>query len=348
MYTSDKSRVGRREERRVYEYSSDRATQPTIDFAEVYKVLNWFQIYLPIAEVNINVLILVVLGISIGMLAGIFGLGGGVFIVPILIAIGIPSEVAVAISTNQMTASSFSGYLAYSRRGRVDYKLGSLMLVGGVFGTILGVKIFDYLRIIGYIDIFISIGFFILLATIGATTAKDALTLIYYRYYKKMEPPKEHHSIWLKKIVLPMQMEFISARRKISAFSPVIVGFVGGALVAMIGIGGSLVMLPAMLYILRISEAFTAGTSHFQITFTTILATILHSVASHNLDIVVSTILIIGAAFGVQIGARIGSKFHPENYRIFLALMLFMLCLRVGYGLFSTPDSIYIVERVPA
>lgn len=304
---------------------------------------DFFNIYLPIAEINLNIFLIIAIGVGIGILAGIFGIGGGLILVPILIAIGVPSQVAVATSTNQMTAASFSGFLAYARRKRVDYKLGALMLIGGLSGATLGVIVFDILTDLGVIDTFISLSFLILLSIVGYTTSKDAIILLYYKL-KKLERPKLQHKRWFNKISLPFKVNFISTRHEMSIFSPVIVGFIGGFLVAIMGIGGSLIMLPAMIYLLRISEAFTAGTTHFQIIFTTILATILHSVTSHNLDIVLSTILIVGTAFGVQIGARIGSKCHPENYRLLFALIIFLLCVKVAYGLVITPKSLYSVE----
>jgi hypothetical protein len=219
------------------------------------------------------------------------------------------------------------------------------MLVGGLLGSAFGVKLFDILTDIGVIDIFVSISFIVILTTVGFTTTKDAATLLYYKF-KKVGPPVVKSGKWFKRLSLPCKTTFISARKEISVFSPIIVGFIGGFLVAIMGIGGSLIMLPAMIYILRISEAFTAGTTHFQLIFTTILATILHSVTSHNLDIVLSTILIIGTAFGVQVGSRLGSKFQPENYRLLLAVMILMLCVKVTCGLIGTPDNLYTIEHL--
>ncbi len=304
-----------------------------------------FQIYLPIAEVSLNIFLPVSIGIGIGILAGIFGLGGGLFLVPILIAIGVPSQVAVATSMNQMTATSFSGFLAYARRKRVDYKLGILMLVGGLVGSALGVIVFDILTELGMIDIFISVSFLVLLSIVGFTTSKDAVTLLYYKF-KNLEQPKQHSRKLLKKFSLPFKVNFISTRQEMSVFSPILLGFTGGFLVAIMGIGGSLIMLPAMVYLLRVSEAFTAGTTHFQIIFTTILATVLHSVTSHNLDIVLSAILIIGTSFGAQIGVRLGSKCRPEIYRLLFALIILALCVKVAYGLVVTPKSLYTVEHL--
>ena len=308
----------------------------------MYDIIN---IYLPIAEVNLNIFLIIAIGVGVGILAGIFGIGGGLILVPILVAIGVPSQVAVATSTNQMTAASFSGFLAYARRKRVDYKLGLLMLVGGLAGATFGVMVFDALTDLGMIDIFISLSFLVLLGIIGFTTSRDALTLLYYKF-KKLERPKPHPKKWFKNFSLPFKINFISTRQEMSVLSPILVGLVGGFLVAIMGIGGSLIMLPAMIYLLRVSEAFTAGTTHFQIIFTTILATVLHSVTSHNLDIVLSTILIIGTAFGVQIGARLGSKWNPDNYRLLFALIIFILCVRVACGLVVTPQSLYTVEHL--
>lgn len=303
------------------------------------------QIYLPIAEVNINIFLLIAIGIAVGVLAGIFGLGGGLILVPILVAIGVPSQVAVATSTNQMTASAFSGFLAYARRKRVDYKLGVLMLAGGVIGSVLGVITFEYFTELGIIDIVISLCFLVILSIVCFTTTKDAIILL-YRRFNKLNHTKRYHKKLFSKFSLPCQINFISTRQPISVFSPLMIGLVGGFLVALMGIGGSLVMLPAMIYFLGVSEAFTAGTNHLQIIFTTIIATILHSVTDHNLDLILSTVLIIGTSFGVQIGVRMGAKFRPDNYRLLFAMIILVLCINVVYGLVSTPKSLYSVETI--
>ncbi|RZI46303.1 sulfite exporter TauE/SafE family protein [Rickettsiales endosymbiont of Peranema trichophorum] len=306
-------------------------------------MLEVFEVYLPIAGVSINALLLVSVGVAIGVLGGIFGLSGGVFIVSILMAIGISSQVAVAASINQMTAASFSGFIAYAKRKRVDYKLGALMLVGAILGSTIGVWVFDILSEVGVIDTVISVGFILILGTVGYITAKDAAVLLFYKF-KNEPPPKQHKKTLLSNIALPYQVHFPSAREEISIFSPLIIGFGGGFVVSVMGIGGSIIIIPSMIYILKISEPFTAGTTHFQIVFTTIIATILHSMTSHNLDIVLSSILMLGTAFGVQIGVRIGAKWHPENYRILLALVLVLLCVQVAYGIVATPRSLYSIE----
>lgn len=300
------------------------------------------QLYLPIAEIRINALLLVAVGLFVGTLAGMLGLGGGLISVPLLTALQIPPSVAVATVTNQMTAASFSGYLAYSRRGRVDYKLGFLLTIGGLLGSYCGIIIFKALTKIGQIDAFISLSFASLLGSTAFFTLKDIITISYYRF-KKIARPRPTPSA-LRRISLPIRVHFVGAKRDISIFSPIIIGFIGGIMVATMGIGGSLVMIPAMLYILRISEEFTAGTSHLQIIFTTTMSTIMHSMTSHNLDIVLSTVLIIGTVIGAQLGARIARRFSQDKLRLLFAVVILLLCVNVVYQLTIEPSCVYDFE----
>lgn len=300
------------------------------------------QLYLPIAEMRINVLLLIAVGLFVGTLAGMLGLGGGLISVPLLTALQVPPSIAVATATNQMTAASFSGYLAYSRRGRVDYKLGALLILGGLFGSYCGILIFNALTEIGKIDTFISLSFSLLLTSTAFFTLKDIITISYYRF-KNLPRPRPTPSI-LRQISLPIHMHFIGAKREISIFSPIIIGFIGGIMVATMGIGGSLIMIPAMLYILRISEEFTAGTSHLQIIFTTIISTIMHSMTSHNLDIVLSTVLIIGTVVGAQLGARMVRHFSQDKLRLLFAIIILVLCINAAYQLVAEPSCIYDFE----
>ncbi len=216
-------------------------------------------------------------------------------------------------------------------------------MVGGIIGSTLGVYIFDMLAGAGKIDIFISMSFIIILSTVGLVMSKDAMTILYYKYTKQDKPRAEH---WLtNKRILPLHISLPSCKNSISIFSPILIGISGGLLVAVMGIGGSIVMIPAMIYILRISDAFTAGTVHFQIMFTTIIATLLHTAAFNTLDVVLAISLIIGVVFGVQCGARVGMKFEPENFRLLLAILIIALCIRVAINLYSEPSYLYEVRR---
>ncbi len=303
-----------------------------------------FQIYLPIAEIKLDIVLLLAIGVFTGLLSGMFGLGGGLIVVPILMAVGVEPRVAVASATNQMTAASFSGYLAYARRGRVDYKLAAVMLAGGLPGAVTGVLLFRLLAEIGKLDVVVSLCFIVLLSSIGMLTLFDTISWLYYKMNGLPVPRTHHRFRWPIKIKLPLHIQFDSAHSTVSIFSPIMIGFVAGVLMAIMGIGGSLIMIPAMLYILHVSHAFTAGTSHLQIIFTTILATVLHAVTSNNLDIVLSSLLILGTAFGAQVGVKLGSSLHPEYFRLMLALVIFALCVVVIRGLLIQPDFVYTVE----
>lgn len=306
----------------------------------VFSLLN---IYLPIADATINLLALATVGISTGLLAGMFGLGGGLIIVPILTFMGIDYSVAAASSTNQMTASSLSGYLAYARRKRVDYKLSLIMLIGGLLGSASGIALFHYLTKLGILGLVVSICFAVVLGAIGVCTFIDAFTIIYYKI-RNIEKTRSKHTKGLRFLQMPLRLSFSSCREQVSIISLILVGFVGGILVSMMGIGGSLIMIPMMVYILGVSDAFTAGTTHFQIMFTTILSTFLHSYSGHHLDLVLSSILMIFTALGAQLGVRISSGFHPDNFRIILAFLVLALCAKVMYGMMADPVDIFTLE----
>lgn len=303
---------------------------------------NSYHLYLPIADISINLLLLISIGLVTGLLAGVFGIGGGIISMPILVAIGIPAQIAVATVTNQMTAASFSSYLAYARRNRVDYKLGCLILLGGILGSILGVILFYWLSHIGLADIFISASLAVILSIIGAISAKNAATIIYYKY-KRLMLPKQNVPKWIQHIT-PLTMQFISAKNKISALFPIALGIISGLLVSFLGIGGSLIMLPIMLYIFGVSPLYVAGTIHFQMIYTTILSTIMHGVTSPSIDIVLSIALIIGTAFGAQLGAKLGAKLEQETFKIILATIIITLCIKVTTGLLIAPKNIYNTE----
>jgi uncharacterized protein len=301
-----------------------------------------FSLYLPIAEIRVNILILIAVGVGIGFLSGMFGIGGGIILIPALLFIGVPTALAVSTVTNVMTASSFSGYLVYAKRNRVDYKLGILLLIGGTFGSVLGVYLFDVLSDSGKLDLFISMAFIIMLSTISVVMSKEAFTILYFRYKGRAVSHSEHFLRGKK--FLPFHIALPSCKHSMSVLSPIIIGMLGGALVAATGIGGSLIMIPAMIYILRVSDAFTVGTAQFQIIFTTIITTLLHAISANSMDVILSVICILGVVLGVQLGARMGLHCHPENFRVLLAILIISLCIRVVINLYSVPVSIYEVE----
>lgn len=309
---------------------------------QIFSLLN---VYLPVADVTVNLVALIAIGVSTGLLAGMFGLGGGLIIVPMLAFMGIDYPVAAASSTNQMTASSISGFMAYARRKRVDYKLGIIMLIGGVAGSIFGVKLFYRLYAIGMLDFVVAVCFVVVLGLIGTWTFADAAVLL-YRKINKIETPRVRKIGWPKALYMPWRISFYSCHEDVSIISLVLVGFVGGVLVSIMGIGGSLIMIPIMVYILKVSDVFTAGTTHFQIIFTTILSTLLHAYSGQHLDIILSSILMVCTALGAQIGVKLSSGFHPDNFRILLALLVLVICVKVLYGAMSMPNEMFSIEVV--
>ncbi len=296
-------------------------------------------LYLPIAEIRVNVLLLTLLGVGVGFLSGMFGIGGGIILLPIMIFIGVPTTVAVSTVTNIMTASASSGFLAYARRNRVDYKLGFLLLIGGIVGSVVGVYIFEILDEAGKIDLFISMSFIIILSVVGFVMGKEAIEILYCKYTKMPQNRSEH---WLKeRRILPMHIVLPSCKHSVSILSPMFIGMGGGIMISIMGIGGGVIMVPAMIYILRVSDAFTAGTVQFQVMFTAIIATLLHTAAFNTLDMVLAITLILGVVVGVQWGAKVGIKCNQENFRLLLAILIILLCIRVAINLYSEPACIY-------
>lgn len=306
--------------------------------------IDLFNIYLPIAQVSVNVLYLIVISVAVGVISGTFGLGGGIIMLPILTFLGVPTRVSVASIANLITASSFSGYLAYARKKRIDYVLGMLLLLGGIIGVFTGIIIFNYLSYAGKIDMAISIIFIVLLSTVGIVTGIDSFLIITQKLTKRQI--RKQRSFNFKFINLPYKVALPSCKRKMSVIFPIIIGILSGVLVSLTGIGGSLIVIPAMIYLMRISDTFTVGTAHFQLIFTSIIATVLHGLSNNSLDIVLSTILILGNVIGVQVGVRFTAKFRPDYYRIILSIVVIGLCLKVAHNLFATPQELYVIERL--
>ncbi len=302
-------------------------------------------IYLPIADVKADLLVLIFIGLTTGVLSGLFGLGGGLISVPYLTLIGIPPQVAVATATNQMTAGTLSSCIAYARKNRVDFKLGVTMLSGGIIGNLLGLFVFEHLKTQGDLDTFISLSFFFLLSIIGLKTCYEAIVSIYFHIKNNGgSTTTKRHAHWF--YILPFRIKFKSSEEKVSIVLPALVGLVGGFFVLMLGIGGGFIMIPAMLYLLRVDETFLSGTIQFQIIFTSIFSTILHSLTSQNIDIILCIILILGTVVGAQIGAKLGMKFQPKKFRIVLALIIIVMAINVGSGFLIEPANIYKIEQL--
>lgn len=296
------------------------------------------QIYLPIAEISVNALLILMLGGGVGFLSGLFGVGGGFLMTPLLIFIGVPPAVAVGTQANQLVGASVSGVLAHWRRNNVDVKLGGVMLCGGAIGTGLGVWLFGLLQKLGHIDLVISLSYVLFLGTVSSLMLTESVRAI----VKGRGTPvrsKLHHHTWLHG--LPFKMRFPRSRLYISALLPALIGFVGGVLVAIMGIGGGFLLVPAMIYILGMPTALVAGTSLFQIIFTTGLAAFLQAVGNQTVDIVLALLLLAGGVIGAQFGTRAGARLRGEQARALLALMVLAVAVKLAVDLIIRPEDIY-------
>jgi uncharacterized protein len=297
------------------------------------------QIYLPIAETSINIFLLLGMGGGVGFLSGLFGVGGGFLMTPLLIFVGIPPTVAVATEANQIVASSVSGVLAHWRRGNVDFKMGAMLLVGGVIGSTAGVWIFSILRSLGQIDLVIKLSYVLFLGIIGGLMFLESARSILRS--RRQAPPKRRTHNWMHG--LPFKMRFRRSRLYISALLPIGIGVFVGILSAIMGVGGGFVMVPAMIYLLGMPTSVVVGTSLFQIIFVTANATFLQATMNQTVDIVLALILLIGGVIGAQIGARFGGKLNGEQLRILLAIMVLGVCVKIGLDLVITPDDLFVV-----
>jgi len=299
------------------------------------------EIYLPIAEMSVNILGILALGVITGILSGMFGVGGGFLTTPFLMFIGIPPAVAVASSANQIVASSLSGFLAHWRRGNVDFRMGILLLEGGIVGSSAGVWLFTVLKKIGQIDLVISLLYVTLLGSIGAMMALESFRSLKRTEEQTMAPAAATRFAFLAR--LPLMTEFSRSKLKISALLPLSIGFLSGVLVSLLGVGGGFLMIPAMIYVLGMPTSVVIGTSLFQIIFITANVTFLQAITTHTVDIMLAVLLLSGSVIGAQMGTRIGSRIPAAKLRGMLALIVLSVALKLAYDLFVTPDSLYSV-----
>ena len=297
-------------------------------------------IYLPIAEMNINILLIIFIGMVVGGLSGLFGVGGGFLMTPLLIFLGIPPAVAVGTEAPHVLASSVSGVVAHWRRKNVDFKMGFFLLIGGVVGSTVGVNLFKLLRGFGQIDIVIQMLFLIFLGFIGFTMAFESArtTISKYRTTSSIRTKLHQHS-WIHG--LPFKLRFHRSKLYISAIPPIIIGFFVGLLSAMMGVGGGFIMIPAMVYILGMSTNVVVGTSLFQIIFVTANSTFFQSYLNQTVDIVLAALMIIGGVIGAQIGASIGTKLKAEYLRGILAIIVLIVCAKIFADLTLTPSNLF-------
>jgi uncharacterized protein len=300
-------------------------------------------IYLPIANLSVNAFVIIFLGAAVGLLSGMFGVGGGFLTTPLLIFYGIPPTVAAASSASQVTGASVSGLLAHWQRGGVDPRMGAVLVAGGALGTVFGASLLTYLQQLGQSDTVIAILYVLLLSSIGCLMARDAWTTIRARQSGAALPPRKrrHHPLVAS---LPLRWRFYKSGLYISPLAPLGLGFVAGILTVLLGIGGGFIMVPAMIYLFGMAARVVVGTSLFQILFVTAMTTLTHALTTQAVDIVLAILLLIGSVVGAQLGARLASRIPPDWLRLILAAIVLLVALRLAIGLSWRPSEIYSVQ----
>ncbi|MBO6540812.1 MAG: sulfite exporter TauE/SafE family protein [Rhizobiaceae bacterium] len=302
-------------------------------------------IYLPIAEMSVNLLVLLSMGAAVGFLSGMFGVGGGFLITPLLIFYNIPPAIAVATGANQVIGSSISGAIAHFKRGTLDIKLGTVLLLGGFAGSAVGAYVFALLRRLGQLDLFISLLYVAFLGIVGGLMLVESVRAIQRSRgggAATLRKPGQHN--WIHK--LPLKMRFRASKLFVSAIPVVALGAGIGFLAAIMGVGGGFIMVPALIYLLKVPTNVVIGTSLFQIIFVTAFTTVLHATANQTVDIVLAFLLMAGGVAGAQYGAKAGQRLRGEQLRALLALLVLAVALRLGFDLFVRPSSIYTLTPI--
>jgi uncharacterized membrane protein YfcA len=294
------------------------------------------QIYLPIAEMPVNILLIIGLGAAVGFLSGMFGVGGGFILTPFLMFWGIPPAVAVATQSTQIVASSVSGAITHWRKDNVDFKMGGVLLGGGLVGSILGIQVFNALKAAGQADLFISLSYVIFLGSVGGLMFWESLQAVRHggsNIGSARREPGGHYWVhgW------PLKMRFQRSKLYISAIPPALLGVLIGLLAVIMGVGGGFILVPAMIYLLRMPTSIVIGTSLFQITFVAAFSTLLHAVTNQSVDAILAALLIVGGVFGAQFGVRYGERLRSDYLRLALAALVLMICLRLGFDLVWPP-----------
>jgi uncharacterized membrane protein YfcA len=305
------------------------------------------ELYLPVAELSVNWAMILGMGAAVGFLSGMFGVGGGFLMTPLLVFYGIPPGIAVATQASHITAASLSGALAHWRRQGVDAKMGMMLLAGGFTGSAVGVYIFRILQELGQIELVVTGSYVVLLGSVGGLMLHESIrTMRLARTGEARAPVKLGQHSWIHG--LPLKVRFRRSKLYISVIPPVVLGFLVGVLTAIMGVGGGFIMVPAMIYLLRMPTNVVIGTSQFQILFVTAVTTILHATSDQTVDIVLAFLLVVGGVVGVQMGVRVGSQMRGEQLRALLAILVVAVALRLFIGLVTTPGDIYsIVAGTP-
>ncbi|EKF20095.1 sulfite exporter TauE/SafE family protein [Nitratireductor pacificus] len=297
-------------------------------------------IYLPIAEMSVNVFVLLAMGGAVGFLSGMFGVGGGFLITPLLIFYNIPPAIAVATGANQVIASSFSGALVHFKRKTLDVKLGTVLLAGGIVGASLGAMAFAYLRRLGQLDLIVSLLYVLFLGVVGGLMLLEsvrALRRARSGQTVSLRKPGQHN--WIHR--LPLKMRFRASKLFVSVIPILVLGAFIGFLASIMGVGGGFIMVPALIYLLKVPTNVVIGTSLFQIIFVAAFTTIIHSTANQTVDVVLAFLLMVGGVAGAQYGARVGQRLRGEQLRALLALLVLAVALRLAFDLFVRPASVY-------
>ena len=297
-------------------------------------------LYLPVAEMSVNIFVLLGLGGAVGVLSGLFGVGGGFLMTPLLMMLGIPAPVAAATDANQIVAASISGTIAHMRRRNVDFKMGAYMVVGGLIGSKLGVQLVGYLKALGQIDFVITVLFVIMLGLIGSFMFVEGLHALRGSSGGGGSPKKPKGE---PRFRLPLRTYFAASGLETSVLVPLAVGGFVGVLAAILGVGGGFIMVPAMIYLIGMPTQVVVGTSLFQILFTTANTTFWQSVQNQTVDIVLALLLLIGSVIGAQFGTRLGSKLQGEQLRVLLALIVLATALKLLLGLVLEPDELFVI-----
>ena len=302
------------------------------------------QVYLPIAELSVDIFLLLAMGAAVGFVSSLFGVGGGFLVTPLLIFIGIPPTVAVATQVNQVVGASLSGAIAHWHRGNIDFKMGAVLMVGTLAGSTAGVWLFALLRKVGQIDLVIILMYIVFLGGIAALMISEIVRAIMRERRNPGQRLKLHQHTWLHG--LPFKMRFRKSRLYISALLPLVLGLVTGLLVAMMGVGGGFLLVPSKIYLLGMSTTLAVGTSLFQTIFVAMNTTFLQAIENQTVDILLAVVLLAGGLAGTQIGARMGTRLKGDQLRLLLALMIIGVWIKLVYDVVSTPANLYSLEVV--
>ena len=304
------------------------------------------QIYLPMAEMSLNLFLLLGMGLAVGVLSGMFGIGGGFILTPMLILLGVPPALAVGTGASQVVASSVAGALGHWRRDNIDLQMGALLIGGGLIGALSGAFVLKLLKALGQVDLFVSLAYVVLLGVIGALMLIESLrTMHAISQVQHMPLRRAAQHTWIQG--LPLKQRFRASRLYISAIPPVLIGAFVGWLTAIMGVGGGFLLVPALIYLLGMPTRIVIGTSVFQIVFVTAFTTVLQAMLNGTVDMMLAAPLMVGGVIGAHYGVEIGQRLKAEQLRVMLALLVIAVSIRMALGLVVTPREVYSIEQAP-